>query len=255
MTLNEIITNALSRLGRGTDAFTVDNYRDIFTVYANDAVRQIAKKYRAANEELLPFLDDMHVPLNYLSHRCEKVLSIKPYRIKNESGCDIFGNKSARMVCTERFAAHATSTEDRIINLIDTPSELAMIYMASGVSHIKVGESVIEVQGYDQEDNEIYIFDLDREIEEGEAVEVSYPVASVVYRPIPRPLVNGTDVPEIPEEYHHLVMHYVVACERCGGDPSTQATSSADFSLFRQGLDNVYPASKGMLPAHQLMWY
>lgn len=46
MTLNDIIYSALRQLERGTDAQTVDKYRDVFTDYANTALFEISEKIK-----------------------------------------------------------------------------------------------------------------------------------------------------------------------------------------------------------------
>lgn len=67
----------------------------------------------------------------------------------------------------------------------------------------------------------------------------------VVYRFVPKPLENTIDVPELPGHLHDMIVHYVVACERCGGDPDTQGTASADFQMFNAALSQIQPASRG----------
>ena len=67
----------------------------------------------------------------------------------------------------------------------------------------------------------------------------------VVYRFVPKPLENTIDVPELPGHLHDMIVYYVVACERAGGDPGTQKTSSVDFQLFNACLADIRPASRG----------
>lgn len=67
----------------------------------------------------------------------------------------------------------------------------------------------------------------------------------VIYRFMPKPLENVIDAPELPSHLHDMIVHYVVACERCGGDPDTQQTASADFQMFNACLSEMRPASRG----------
>lgn len=77
----------------------------------------------------------------------------------------------------------------------------------------------------------------------------------VVYRFVPKQLENPIDVPELPAHLHDMIVHYVVACERCGGDPSTQGTSSADFQMFNAALSDINPASRGEARSYKLLNY
>lgn len=77
----------------------------------------------------------------------------------------------------------------------------------------------------------------------------------VIYRFVPKPLENTIDVPELPGHLHDMIVHYVVACERCGGDPDTQDTASADFSLFNTCLAKIQPASRGEPRSYKLNNY
>jgi hypothetical protein len=54
---------------------------------------------------------------------------------------------------------------------------------------------------------------------------------------------------------HDLITHYVVACERCGGDPETQGTSSADFQLFNEGLREILRETRGEPRSYNLLNY
>jgi len=77
----------------------------------------------------------------------------------------------------------------------------------------------------------------------------------VIYRFVPKRMSSSTDKPELPEYMHDIIPHYVVACARCGGDPSTQGTASADFQLFNQELSDLLAASRGEPRSYKLMNY
>ena len=45
------------------------------------------------------------------------------------------------------------------------------------------------------------------------------------------------------------------ACDRCGGDPNTQSTASADFQMFNAALGAILPASRGEPRSYKLKNY
>ena len=77
----------------------------------------------------------------------------------------------------------------------------------------------------------------------------------VVYRYLPERLSSTTDTPDLPEYAHDLIVHYVVACERCGGDPGTQGTASADFQMFQTGLAELGRSNMGEPRSYKLLNY
>lgn len=81
------------------------------------------------------------------------------------------------------------------------------------------------------------------------------PTVDVMYRFVPNKVEAPTAVPELPEYMHDLIVHYVVACERCGGDPQTQGTSSADFQLFNEGLREILRETRGEPRSYNLLNY
>ena len=64
---------------------------------------------------------------------------------------------------------------------------------------------------------------------------------AVIYRFVPAELSNSIDEPEIPEEFHGMLVNYVVANERANGDPSLQSAAKTDFDLFYSKLNNIVP--------------
>jgi len=83
----------------------------------------------------------------------------------------------------------------------------------------------------------------------------AYDKAVVYYRPIPATLENTVDVPEVPEYTHYLIVHWIVAMERAGGDPNMQGTSGIDFQLFNQGLNSITNAHYGEPRGNRLLGY
>lgn len=81
------------------------------------------------------------------------------------------------------------------------------------------------------------------------------PTVDVFYRFVPARVSASADVPELPEYMHDLIPLYVVACERCGGDPDTQGTASADFQLFNEGLRELLRETRGEPRSYKLLNY
>ena len=86
-------------------------------------------------------------------------------------------------------------------------------------------------------------------------VETTEDECYVYYRYVPKMLSNDIDVPEIPKHMHEYIVHYVVACERCGGDPYTQGTSSVDFQIFDQFVRSIESCKLGQPSAYRLVNY
>lgn len=77
----------------------------------------------------------------------------------------------------------------------------------------------------------------------------------VVYQFVPPRISASADRPELPEHMHDLIPLYVVACERCGGDPETQGTASADFQLFNDGIQELQRETRGEPRSYKLLNY
>lgn len=76
--------------------------------------------------------------------------------------------------------------------------------------------------------------------------------ATVYYRFLPKLVVSHIEEPELPRHMHVLITHYIVACERCGGDPDTQGTSSADFEIFNSLVAAIESCKLGQASAYTL---
>lgn len=77
----------------------------------------------------------------------------------------------------------------------------------------------------------------------------------VSYRFIPKEMSSSTDVPELPAHMHRLIPYYVVACQRCGGDPATQGTASAHFSIFNNMVRALERETRGEPQSFRLLNY
>lgn len=65
-------------------------------------------------------------------------------------------------------------------------------------------------------------------------VEISEDTALVTYVPAPAALDALTDVPELPEYTHPIIVNYVVARERASGDVAHQRGSDVYFNLYER---------------------
>ena len=75
MTLKELLTGALQQLDRGTDAQTLELWRDKLARYLNDAVIDLSGTLQPRRTDPLP-LADKQVDLSGLPRPCVKVLAI-----------------------------------------------------------------------------------------------------------------------------------------------------------------------------------
>lgn len=65
--------------------------------------------------------------------------------------------------------------------------------------------------------------------------------AEITYQYLPPELSSPTDVPELPEQCHPLIVTYVVGRERASGDPSTQRGANVYFQMFQAGKSALRP--------------
>ena len=78
---------------------------------------------------------------------------------------------------------------------------------------------------------------------------------NVIYRFVPATLLNGNDVPELPLYQHRLIPLYIRAMEMCGGDPNTQGTASAYFSIFNAEVREIESESRAMPDSYNILNY
>ncbi len=194
MNLKEIIEATLIELDRGTEADTVAMYAKKFTVYANEAVDEIARRFKLYDVEGVVTQTD---PSGYAYFNAYD-LNRTPKRITRVMPA-AFGEPEnpgdePPIVSTEETLKRAFPFVQSI------PSTGWVSIMDK--THLSPGDPVF--------------------------VEYRYvPVPMAAENPV-------DETPDIPEMFHALIPLYVRAREQCGQDPSTQGTSSAYFSLFNQ---------------------
>ena len=160
-----------------------------------------------------------------------------------------YANEAVRQIA-ERFIAQRAEEVD-----LQTDDEGKRYVRLSDLSHgcrrvegIVVGDKPRPYIQVPQGTAEFYVYLRDKELG-------SYDKATVYYRPIPATLENTVDVPEVPEYTHYLIVHWIVAMERAGGDPNMQGTSGIDFQLFNQGLMSITNAHYGEPRGNRLLHY
>ena len=77
MNLHEIISQALLILGLGSQAHVLDAYADEFKMYANEAVKQISRKFRQTRTDIVQLSENQEFDVSALSHVCAKVCVIQ----------------------------------------------------------------------------------------------------------------------------------------------------------------------------------
>lgn len=63
----------------------------------------------------------------------------------------------------------------------------------------------------------------------------------ITYIYIPGTLSSGADEPEIPKQYHSLIVCYVIARERSSGEVSIQRGGNIYFQMYEAGKRNIRP--------------
>lgn len=157
MTLNDITVGALDRLDRGHDAQTLEMWRDKLTMFANDALTDLAHAIKPVRTEKALILLDGTVDANAFERDCIGIVSI--------------------------------TADGRDVPFVECGT--------SGVFKVKAEGSV-----------------------------------AVTYAYVPKRLSSPSDVPELPERFHPLIVIYVVARERMSGDISTQKGFAAHMRLY-----------------------
>ena len=75
MTLQELLTGALQQLDRGTDAQTLEAWRDKLTRFLNDAIVDLSATLRPRRTDAVE-IADRRIDLSLLPRRCVKVLAL-----------------------------------------------------------------------------------------------------------------------------------------------------------------------------------
>lgn len=158
MTLQELLTGVLRQLDRGTDAQTVEAWRDKLSVYINDAIVDLAGEFRPRRTDSVQ-VQDGRIDLSALPRPCIKVVSL-------------------------------TAGQTR------WPFYYGADSKALRVPGVKDGE------------------------------------ATLCYRYVPPRLSADTDVPELPEWSHSLLILYAAGRERAAGDAASMSAARACFELY-----------------------
>lgn len=203
MNLKEIIEATLIELDRGTEADTVAMYAPKFTMYANEAVNEITRRFKLV--------------------RVDPAVTQGP----GPDGLPWFDasdlERAVKRLVHVYKGAYGTPT---------TPGDDPPIVIEEGSFNkpLWFNQSILGMP---------YICVRGKDIEPGTPVWVEYryvpePMSVTSLTPTGTPPVATPDEPELPAYLHELIPLYVRAREQCGQDPSTQGTSSAFFSLFNQ---------------------
>lgn len=220
MNLLDIIKATLVELDRGTDDSTVAMYAPKFTVYANEAVDEIARRFKMNRVE--PTVTKPSVgpdgrayfnPME-LERGCKRVIHVY------KGGWEDPGNPESEVSMTKR----------------DFTKPLCFYQTVLGIPMISVEK--VGVSSPVWVDYRFAPIPMDKDSllpnEEGLIV---------------------PDYPELPVYMHSLIPLYVRAREQCGQDPSTQGTSSAFFSMFNQAVYNLQRETMGTPESFKFIGY
>ena len=175
MTLQELLTGVLRQLDRGTDAQTVEAWRDKLTVYINDAIVDLANEFQPRRTDPVTVADG-RIDLAALPRPCVKV--------------------TALTIGEQRWP----------------------FYYGTGCSELRVPGAA-----------------------DGPA--------TLCYRYVPPRLSADTDVPELPEWSHSLLVLYAAGRERAAGDGASLAAARACFELYNAAKRGIR-AHKGEADAY-----
>lgn len=195
MNLREIIEATLIELDRGTEADTVAMYARKFTMYANEAVEEIARRFKVCVTDFTQLSGDPYPGFDLttgdFTHAAKRITKIMPATYVD------LGNGSFRYD----------------VDLKARPYDFQQFVH---------GQPFIHVLDRRAKDGD-YV-----------AVEYRYVPNPMNADSINNVAPFEIDSPDLPEYLHSLIPLYVRAREQCGQDPSLQGTSSAFFSLFNQ---------------------
>ena len=202
MNLKEIIEATLIELDRGTEADTVAMYAKKFTVFANEAVDEIARRFKVTwVSGVVTNADPSGYP-QFDAYDMDRV----PKRITRIMPA-VFGEPQ-----NPDDALPINATEETLKRSLPFVQQIPSSGWVSIMDkrHVKPGDPVFVEYRY-----------------------IPTPMDVNSLTPTGDP-PSTPDAPDIPEMFHALIPLYVRAREQCGQDPSTQGTSSAYFSLFNQ---------------------
>lgn len=76
MTLISIITQALTTMGRSTDAQSMETWKEKLTIFANDGAKDVAEFLQLRQTETIA-AEDQQIDINDLSNTCIKVCKVR----------------------------------------------------------------------------------------------------------------------------------------------------------------------------------
>ena len=195
MNLKEIIEATLIELDRGTEESTIDMYAKKFTVFANEAVDEIARRFKVCISEPTQLQGDPYPGFDMtssdVSHACKRIVKVMPATRVSLGGLSF------------RFDVDFTARPYDFKQFVHGQPYIHVIDR-----HAKAGDYVM--------------------------VEYLYVPTPMSADSLNALAPDTIDSPDLPEYLHALIPLYVRAREQCGQDPTTQGTSSAYFGLFNQ---------------------
>ena len=195
MNLKDIIEATLIELDRGTAADTIERYAQKFTMYANEAVDEIARRFQVCATDVTQLSGDKYPGFDLttgdFSHACKRIKEIRPAIVTDLGG----GSFSVEI-------------------LIDKPP--------------------YDFRQFVQGQPYIYVLGRDAKAGDYVAVEYQYVPNPMSASSLNAVAPATIDEPDLPAHLHSLIPLYVRAREQCGQDPALQGTSSAFFTLFNQ---------------------
>lgn len=140
MTLNDIIVAALRYLERGSNAQTIDKYRDAFTDYANAGIRRLAIRFKLTRSDEIVLDAKKRFNVNLLPRQCMVI-----EKITDADGTSLTWDEITTGVIEVSSAAAPETTVEVFYRYIpkelssssDTPELPA--YMHSAIPYFVVG--------------------------------------------------------------------------------------------------------------------
>lgn len=195
MDLKEIIEATLIELDRGTEADTVAMYAEKFTRFANEAVNEIARRFKVCTTDVTQLQGDKYpgfdISSSDFSHACKRITCVRPAIVTDLGGGSFSVN----------------------VPLDKKPYDF---------------KQFVHGQPY------IHVLCKDAKAGDYVSVEYLYVPNPMSASSLNNVSPLGPDVPDLPLHLHELIPLYVRAREQCGQDPSTQGASSMFFQLFNQ---------------------
>ena len=153
-----------------------------------------------------------------------------------------------------QFTKYANDAVEEIINRVKQERKEIVTLENRGFSVNDLERSCLRVTSVRVNGKPVY-YQQDPEGSGNFVVATSADEVEVYYRFYPKPMSSSTDQPELPEHMHSVIPYYVVACQRCGGDPYMQGTSSAHFSIFNEKVRNLERLHRGEPSSFKLLNY